>query len=880
MALKEYRKKRDFRKTPEPAGKRASRAPGRHFVVQRHAASRLHYDFRLELGGVLKSWAVPKGPSLDPSVKALAVEVEDHPLEYADFEGIIPQGQYGGGTVMVWDHGTWEPESDPEEGLRKGRLKFRLNGQKLKGSWALIRMGGRFGAGHDGHQNWLLIKHNDQQAGRDSKLDKSDERARSVISGRLMREIAGDADRVWSSNRDEKNEARKAKQNGSRPPARRKKKAPRAVTKQDQWDVASVPGARQAELPEVLEPQLATLVSSIPSGEAWLHELKFDGYRLLARIDEGKIRLLTRRGNDWTDRFPTAVRALESLNAQSAILDGEIVALDEHGGSDFQRLQNWMQRGDDHSLVYYVFDVPYLDGYELLRTPLVERKQLLARVLLAHDASNEGAIRYSEHVQGQGQQVIDYACRSAMEGVVSKRADSPYQPGRTRTWVKTKCLKRQEFVIGGFTQPQGARTGFGSLLLGYYDNGKLIYCGNVGTGFTEDSLRQLTKRLKQLETDEPAFENAPRTQGRQKATWVRPELVGEVEFTEWTEEGMLRHPSFQGLREDKPPREIGREEAHSTPENGKPRKKAGRNSKRSASDGSLVAGIALSHPERIVYPEQGLTKLDLARYYEAIANWILPYVVNRPLTLVRCPQGRGHHCFYQRHVTESTPQPLRGVTIEEKDGPAECVVLDDLAGLVTLVQMGVLEIHPWGSRADDPERPDRLVFDLDPGEGVAWKAVIEGAKRVRDKLEELGLESFVRTTGGKGLHVVVPLVRRAGWDEAKAFAESVANALVQEEPDKYLATMSKARRRGKVFVDFFRNQRGATAVGSYSTRAREGAPVATPLAWNELTPKLSAAQFTVITVPGRLAKLKKDPWKDFPTVRQSLTAKILSAAKA
>jgi bifunctional non-homologous end joining protein LigD len=630
----------------------------------------------------------------------------------------------------------------------------------------------------------------------------------------------------------------------------------------------------------MIAPQLATLAAAAPAGEDWLHELKYDGYRILARIEGGQIDLFTRRGNNWTARFPAAAAAIADLGLNSGYLDGEIVALNERGGTDFQRLQNWLKEGADGSLIYYAFDVPYLNGYDLTASPLIERKELLQSILAEHDPKNSGLIRYSEHIHGDGAKVLDYACQSGMEGIVSKRADSPYVPRRTSSWLKIKCQQRQEFVIGGYTHPAGSRHGFGSLLVGYYRGGDLIYAGRVGTGFTQQSLAELSQRLKNLETDRPAFVNPPRRALKQRAEWVRPELVAEVTFGEWTSDGILRHPSFQGLREDKSPREIVREPPSAVPANSGPNH-AIRSAAMSAKNGaSQVAGVTLSNPDRVLYPEQELTKLDLARYYESIADWILPHLVDRPLTMVRCPTGRTGQCFYQKHLTETMPKALRGVSIKEKTVTRKYVVIDDLAGLVTLVQRGVLELHPWGSRADDLEHPDRLVIDLDPGAGVEWKAVIEAARRVRDYLAALGLTSFVRTTGGKGLHVVAPLVPRATWDEHKQFAESIARALAAQWPDKYLATMSKAHRRGKVFVDYLRNQRGATAIVSYSTRAREGVPVATPLKWEELTARLKPERFTVATIPKRLAKLAADPWEGFFELRQSLTAKILEASRS
>jgi bifunctional non-homologous end joining protein LigD len=909
MGLTEYKRKRNFKKTPEPTGARAKSAPGRQFVVQKHAASRLHYDFRLEQNGTLKSWAIPKGPNVDPSVKALAVQVEDHPLEYATFEGVIPQGEYGGGTVMVWDHGTWEPEEDPDQGFKKGRLKFTLHGVKLKGSWALVRMGGR--AGDDG-KNWLLIKHRDKYARPDAKTDLLKRKPRSVISNRDMEEIAADSDRVWSSDGKaaQPSRANTAKRKAKRlAPAKKKTgQKPLSLT-----ELAGVPGAKRAPLPRDFKPQLATLASGVPPGDNWLHELKFDGYRIVAFLNKRAVRLVTRNENDWTARFRPVADALAELPIESAILDGEVVSLDERGMSNFQKLQNSLKSGDKDSLVFYMFDVPYLEGYDLTQTPLLERKEILARLLLSANPNNDGTLRYSDHIQGQGASVLQHACRNAMEGVVCKRADSTYQQSRSTSWLKVKCLQQQEFVIAGYTRPEGSRVGFGALLLGYYNKDGLHYAGRVGTGFTTQSLRQIAKEVKSREIDKSPFVDRLASGEKRGAVWIRPELVGEVEFTEWTSDGRLRHPSFQGLREDKPAKDIIREKPEPTASvgsghdgrakksgsivqkesttmamktkksrsprrtnssNGKTRLRAG-----SKSDDVVIAGVRLSNPGRVLYPEDGITKRDLAEYYERIADWVLPYVVNRPLTLVRCPEGHTGECFYQKHLTGSMPGAVGGVNVAEKGKPEEYVMIKDLPGLISLVQMGVLEMHPWPARADNVERPDFLVFDLDPSEEVPWKAIIAGAQELRERLEDAGLTTYLRTSGGKGLHIVVPIARRNTWDEVKAFAKSVADKMTSDAPDRYIATMSKAKRRGKIFIDYLRNQRAATAIASYSTRARAGAPVAVPIAWDELSARTRPNMFNIKNTPKRLEKLTRDPWEGFFSSRQSLTRAVQDAFK-
>lgn len=856
MGLTEYKRKRNFSRTPEPEANGKSRGPNL-FVIQKHAASQLHYDFRLELDGTLKSWAVPKGPSLDPSVKSLAVHVEDHPISYADFEGIIPKGQYGGGTVMVWDYGTWELEGDASRDYKKGKLSFTLHGEKLHGRWSLVRMGGRAG---EGGKNWLLIKSDDEAANRRKNILKSE--PNSVITQRTMDEIARADDKVWDSNGASKPRTRSAAESNGKPISAGAK-------------VSELTGAKKRAQPKQFKPQLATLGTAVPQGEGWLHEMKFDGYRLLVFYEQGKLRLVTRNGNNWTRKFPKLGKELSKLPMETAILDGEVVSLDDKGLTNFQQLQNLMKRGDDAEIVFYLFDVPYFEGYSLTATPLIERKQLLGNLLNGYTKGN-ALIRYSDHIQGQGESVLANACRLGMEGVVSKQIKSGYLQARSTAWIKTKCSKRQEFVVAGFTKPTGSRVGFGALLLGYYDDQKFVYAGRVGTGFNSASLKKIHAELKKRKVDENPFDDSLASSLSRGVTWVEPELVAEVGFTEWTDEGLLRHPSFQGLREDKPAKQIVREEAKPVKnlENGFKRKstnakKSSRKLLRSSEDGDfVVAGVTISNPDRVLYPEQGLTKRGLAEFYDSIADWILPYIVGRPLSLVRCPQGRKGQCFYQKHLTESMPEALRGVVVNK--GEEKYVVLDDLSGLISLVQMGVLEIHPWGSREDNLETPDTMVFDLDPGPGIEWKQVIDAARDLRKRLSSHRLNSYVRTSGGKGLHVVVPLEPKASWDEVKAFAKKIANEMQVDDPDVYVANMSKARRDKKIFVDYLRNSRGATSVASYSTRARNGAPVAMPIKWKELGKLTSADQYTVENARRRLSSLRKDPWDEFFEVRQSL----------
>ncbi|WP_437202889.1 DNA ligase D [Planctomicrobium sp. SH664] len=879
MNLTSYRKKRNFRKTPEPKTGRGVAPKGRLlYVIQKHAASHLHYDFRLELGGTLKSWAVPKGPSLDPEHKQLAVHVEDHPVSYGDFEGTIPQGEYGGGTVMVWDQGAWEPHGDPEEGYRKGHLSFTLRGTKLTGDWSLVAMHGKAG---ENRKNWLLIKKKDDSARPKKEYNILEAEPDSVLTHRGLEEISQDSGRVWKS-------SRVRAKTGDTPP----RPAPVKTKGTRNKGAVPFPGELKESVkrkqPQALRPQLATLVSSAPSGDDWLHEMKFDGYRLLAFLSGNKVQLITRNGNDWTNQFPSVREALRQLDLKEGILDGEVVLLRENGVPDFQRLQNAIKSGRAEDFHYYVFDLPYCEGYDLRKVPLVERKRLLEQIITRQFPDNDGAIRYSEHLLGQGAEFATQSCLHDLEGIVSKRVDSPYESGRTRTWVKTKCHRRQEFVIGGFTRPQGSRSGFGALLLGYFENGKLRYCGRVGTGFTQQSLKDLEKRLSAHRTRQCPFTTRPPA-SRDVESWVEPVLVAEVEFSEWTDEQQLRHPSFKGLRQDKPATAITKEEPQSIgTQRERPRartepgKRTGdsRMSSNTASRAPVqVEGVTITHPERIVYPSTEITKQDLAEFYSDISEWILPHVVGRPLSLVRCPGGQAEQCFYQKHFDGELPAGLRSIAIKEKSKTEPYVMITKSKGLIALIQQGVLEFHPWGARGDQIERPDRIVFDLDPGEGTEWKQIVEGVKEVRSRLESLKLTSFLRTSGGKGLHVVVPLVRRSSWEDAKEFARLLASSMAQDSPRLYTAEMSKARRKGRIFVDYLRNGRGATAIASYSTRARPGAPVATPLRWDELVESLRPDAYTVLNLRQRLASLKSDPWEGFFELRQSLTRQMLEGHK-
>lgn len=890
MGLARYRQKRDFKKTAEPSGAGTPRArtkavdTERLFVVQQHHASRPHFDFRLELDGVLKSWAVPKGPSLDPADKRLAVEVEDHPLDYADFEGTIPKGQYGGGSVIVWDTGVWTPgeDQDPARAHRDGSMKVELHGKKLRGGWALVRMKTRDGE----KNNWLLIKEKDKYAKPAADFDVIARKPKSVLSGRLIEQIGEPGDREWNSNAPVKKKSRKTtprKKTTKRVAASTKKRTPPpAAAAETAHAPTTLHGAVPADMPETLEPQLATLVEVVPVGDDWIHEVKFDGYRILAFVRDDAVRLLTRNGNDWSRKFPEIRDALQAATLPDAILDGEIVALDKAGLSHFQNLQRALMDDAAGDLVLFLFDVPYCAGMDLTNVPLVERRALLRELVRTLPPASRQRVRFSEAIEGHGGDVLKQACRLRLEGVLSKRADAPYTPGRTTSWRKLKCGHRQEFVIGGYTEPKGSRAAFGSLLMGYYTpRGELTYAGKVGAGFDADDLRRIGTRLRANERDDSPFKTAPRESARH---WVEPRLVAEIGFTEWTGDGRLRHPVFLGLREDKEATDVKRE----TATRAKPRTTRARKAPaspppstrttgttRAASDvDAVVAGVRISNPHRVVYPDVGLTKLDIARYYETIADVFLPLGAHRPLSLVRCPAGSTGHCFFHKHIEDKPGDGLRAIPIKESGGEGVYSAIMNVKGLISLVQMNALELHAWGCRIDDIERPDRLVFDLDPGEGVKWPRVVEAAMAVRAVFEQMKLRSFVMTSGGKGLHVVVPIQRHLGWDRAKAFGKSVAKAMEQAEPAKYVANMSKAKRSGRVFIDYLRIQRGATSIAPYSTRARLGAPVAMPVEWDAIR-DVKPDAFGVTNAPAHIKSRPRDPWEEMPSLRQRIPAAFL-----
>jgi bifunctional non-homologous end joining protein LigD len=654
----------------------------------------------------------------------------------------------------------------------------------------------------------------------------------------------------------------------TKPKSKKKRERKAATTETYPGDITE---AKRKKLPAFVRPQLATLVDFVPQGDDWLHEIKFDGYRVLCRIDKGRATFLTREEQDWTRRFGSLVEAAQDLPVKQAFLDGEVVALEENGMTNFQLLQNSLKENNTAILVYFVFDLLYLDGWDLTRSPLRERKKILEKILKPKQAKKApNSLRYSEHWIGQGDELYQESCRKGLEGIISKKANQPYRSGRSRDWLKVKCSKNQEFVIGGFTEPAGSRSGLGALLVGVHnEQGNFLYAGRVGTGFTQQSLKELRSRLNSLERDSPPFINPPKGAEARGVHWVEPKLVGAVAFAEWTTDNLLRHPSFQGLREDKPAAQVTRENVSHQ------KKSPGASSQ----DKVEIAGIRLTHPDRVLYPDQGITKLELARYYEQVADWMLPHVEGRPLTLVRCPSGHKKQCFYQRHVTESLGDPIRSISVKEGRSTVSYVAVDSTPGLIALVQMGVLEIHTWGSRQDHLEQPDRLTFDLDPDPALSWQRVREAAQALRKRLSGLGFGVFVKTTGGKGLHVVVPITPNQDWDSAKAFARKVAEDLTAEAPELYIATMSKAKRKGKIFIDYLRNARSATAISAYSTRAHAGAPVSVPLHWDELTVDVREEHFNIRNVPQRLARLRRDPWDGYEAARRPLTDKLIKTVR-
>jgi bifunctional non-homologous end joining protein LigD len=913
--LERYRSMRDFDVTAEPSGEeeskktsknRAAQGSGLPFVIQKHAATRLHYDFRLGWNGVLKSWAVAKGPSYFTGDKRLAVQVEDHPMEYGGFEGIIPKGQYGGGTVMVWDQGTWEPQAgynDVDEGLRTGSLKFIMHGTKMKGKWALIRMGGK--AANESKPNWLLIKEHDEFERKQDDAAVTEEEPNSVVTGRSLEEIASNEDHVWNSKETARGDAWYRKEAGVEVPKKadveaatiNEAEAPRKSKKIT--DELKVPvGAPKEKLPEFIKPELALQATTAPSGAGWLHELKLDGYRIQGRKDGDKVQLLTRTGLDWTHRMKTIAALVGELPVERAVLDGEVVVLAENGTTSFADLQAAFQEGVKKPLSYFIFDLLHLNGHNLRGLPLIERKRLLAKLL---EDSGE-FVRLSEHLETDGALVFRKACEMHTEGIISKRTASKYSSGRGGSWLKLKCVHEQEFVIGGFTLPSNGTHGVGALLLGYYDDKKLVYSGRTGTGFTQKTHRVLRNQLEELRQKENPFESPP-AEARRGAIWVKPDLVAQVNFATWTADNLVRQASFKGLREDKPASEVRREEPTVAP-----RARGAKNASHHASapiaaktesgeeDAAKAAPVKaakksakltlenapvrLTHPEKVLDAETQLTKQQLADYYWAIASHMLPHIEGRPVSLVRCPDGSEKPCFYQKHVNAMLPPGITSVDVpDKKTGKIEpYITLSTAEALAGLAQMGVLEVHPWGSRNEDLEHPDRIIIDLDPDAAIAWPRLAESAGEVRKELKKLGLESFLKSTGGKGLHVVIPFVPEYDWAVIKQFAHAFVLKMEKDQPGLYLTKMSKAARKDRIFLDYLRNERGATAVAAFSPRARAGAAVSLPLDWGDLT----AATRTVVRVADFAewqGQLKRDPWKEFLKLRQRITAKMLETLK-
>lgn len=881
-SIQSYRSKRDFSATAEPSasaqgggGRRGvANEPARMFVVQKHRAHRagLHWDFRLEHNDVLWSWAVRKGPSLDPADKRIAVHVEDHPLDYADFEGSIPDGNYGAGTVETWDRGSWEALIDPDQGLRDGEIKFVLSGTRLNGKFTLVRLKPKRDQ-RSRQDNWLLIKGHDaeEKAGADAKA------LEAAVA--FPPETGGSAAKTRKTARG----SGRAAGDGTEAPAGSKG----AV--RGRGRTLDIAGVVRGGLPDKQAPQLAAVTEEPPEEDGWLSEIKLDGYRILASLDHGTVRLVTRNGNDWTDRLPAVAKAVGQLHVEQALVDGELVAVDKDGMSSFPALQAALSAGRDQTLVYYLFDLLHLDGWDLRPCALRDRKQRLQGI-----DTWRGMLRYNDHHEGDTDRMRQAACKMKLEGIICKRADAPYRSGRGHGWLKLKCQGREELLVLGWTEPAGSRTGLGALQLGYYDpGGRLHYAGGVGTGFSDETLAMLRDRLDGLGAAPPKGLMVAGEELEHRIHWVKPELIAEVSFSTWSGAGRVRHGVFLGLREDKGAREVVRDAADSEAERRavEPRDYLGSAKRKgpiiavppkrqpvaaARSGGAVVTakaprartetieGVTLTHPDRALWP--GITKRDLVGYWQAVADHALPGLAHRPLAIVRCPEGIDGEHFFQKHGHGAMPFGVRDGSADK----APYLAIDGLQGLVAMAQMSAIELHVWGASEADAVHPDQLVFDLDPGEGVKVPEIVAAALDMRERLAAIGLASFCRTSGGKGLHVVVPLIPEKPWDPVRAFCRSFAETVSEINPAKYLAQVKIADRRGRVLIDWLRNGLGSTAVSSFCPRARAGAGVATPLAWREVTPKLDLGAFTLKTVPARLAKLKADPWADFERERRRL----------
>ena len=870
--LSKYRAKRDFNKTGEPSGEAHVRSSNRQrFVIQKHDATRLHYDLRLELDGVFKSWAVTKGPSLDPHDKRLAVEVEDHPLDYGDFEGTIPKGQYGGGTVMLWDRGYWEPEGwkSPEEALEKGDLKFTLEGKRLHGSFVLVRMRNDRDGGK--RTNWLLIKHHDAHSVEENGAAILEENATSVASGRSMEQIASgkgrkprpfmmahadvEADAVWDS------------KHGLAADERKKKSRKDGAT------------STAADLPDFIDPQLCQTSDRPPAGDDWLHEIKFDGYRIQMRVADGNVTLKTRKGLDWTRKYPDIAEAASEL--QDCIIDGEICALDENGAPDFAALQAALSEGTTRDLVYFAFDLLFDGGEDLRSMRLAERKERLQNLVAV--AGDSSRIRYVEHFESGGDAVLRSACKLHLEGVVSKQMDAPYQSGRADTWAKSKCRAGHEVVIGGYATTNRK---FRSLLVGVHRGDHFVYVGRVGTGYGARKVGMLLPKLKALETARSPFTGIGAPKKQVEVVWLKPELVAEIEFEGWTADGLVRQAAFKGLREDKPAKEVGVEKPASpaTTETVEPAATAKKRPIRRKGAKAEVMGVLISNPDKPLWPDAGdgepVTKEELARYHQAVGGWLIEHIKGRPCSIIRAPDGIGGEQFFQRHAMPGTSNLLELVKVFGDKKPY--LQIDRIEGLAAIAQIGGIELHPWNCALGQPEVPGRLVFDLDPGPDVPFSTVVAAAREMRDRLDDLGLVSFCKTTGGKGLHVVTSLAvnkrKPLSWAEAKGFAHDVCQQMARDNPDLYLIKMTKSLRGGRIFLDYLRNDRTATAVAPLSPRARPGATVSMPLTWTQVKSDLDPKRFTIRTVPALLAKTSA--WHDYCDGERPLEQAIKRLEKA
>ncbi|WP_420233555.1 DNA ligase D [Pseudomonas sp. ABY48] len=855
--LDDYNRMRDFAATPEPAAKpsrkSAKAAHALQFCIQKHDASRLHYDFRLELDGALKSWAVPKGPSLDPKVKRLAVHVEDHPLDYATFEGNIPEGHYGAGDVIVWDRGVWIPQDDPHEAYEKGRLKFELQGEKLSGLWNLVRthMPGK-------QEQWFLIKHQDQAARPEREYDVVQAEPDSVLSDRTL----------VPKHRGKAVAAKTVKQ----PEKAAQPKSPKRPSK------TTLSGAVAGPLPQTLKPELATLVESAPDGE-WLYEIKFDGYRVMARIENGEVKLLTRNGHDWTHKLPQQAEALAALGLASAWLDGEMVVANDEGVPDFQALQNAFEADSSGKIAYYLFDMPYLNGMDLRKVPVQERRAALAAVL---EPNESPLLRFSDAFEETPDALLNSACQMQMEGLIGKRVGSAYVSRRSNDWIKLKCKNRQEFVVVGFSDPKGARSAFGALLLGLHDadSGQLRYAGKVGTGFNETTLKSIYQQLLPLETKKAAVVNPPTGYEAKGVHWLKPTLLAEVAFAEMTKEGSVRHAVFHGLRDDKPAKDITQELAKPVKKNAAAKKTKTEDepdatpayAKSKTKAPSLAGKVRITHPERVIDASSGTTKLQLAEYYASVAEFILPELADRPVALVRAPDGIAGELFFQKNAERLA---IPGITRLDKALTGQPVmIINNAQALIGAVQMSTVELHTWNATSVDLDKPDRFVLDLDPDPALPWKSMVEATQLTLSVLDELGLKAFLKTSGGKGIHVVVPLTRKLGWDEVKGFSHAIVSHMAKLLPERFSAVSGPKNRVGRIFIDYLRNGLGATTICAYAARTREGLPVSVPIFREEVAELKGANLWNVRNVHERLAEVGHEPWAGLKTTRQSITAEM------